>query len=392
MRSKDLLSRVAIYATFILIIILIISSSNLSGSQQVTNPVSPKKPSSKIAFLLVGSSKKCIEESPPPKPDSKEIWAEFIGIGPARTGSSNLIWSLKLSPHVQVGIPSLHDQDCCPGSELSFFSNDTLFQKGIEYYRGYFAPRKPNTKIAGEKTPGYSDNPLVPYRIRAMLGPKVKLLFTLREPIEALLSLYILRQEAKKGVPIVEYFETMMHDQNVYDSCIQGKMDALLGPTKFINASYYDVLQSVEWNQAMILDETIMKCWEMKTSLKWHNERLQHYLYKENLIRWHKVMPNQVLCIWSDEYRAYGIKALNLILKFLEVDPLPSNIITPSYSQDHELKQEMKRKLGSLYWKMCEFLKERNRGIEEICPRMWPGEWEWCVDKNSSNGTSLQTS
>lgn len=313
-------------------------------------------------------------------------------MGPARTGSSNLLWSLQLSPHIQIGFPSLHNQDCCPGSELQFFFNDELFVKGIEYYKGYFWPRKPTTKIAGEKTPGYSDNPLVPYRIRAMLGPKVKLLFTLREPIEALLSLYFLRNEEKKGVSIVEYFETMMHDQNVYDSCIQAKLDELLGPTTFVNASYYEVLQSVDYNQAMTLDETTIGCWDMKTSLKWHNERLQHYLYKENLIRWQKVMPNQVLCIWSDEYRAYGRKTLNLILNFLEVDPLPSNITLPSFRTHQEQKQEMKIKLGSRYWKMCEFLKERNRGIEEICPRMWPGEWEWCADTNSSNGTSISTS
>jgi len=145
------------------------------------------------------------------------------------------------------------------------------------------------------------------------------------------------------------------------------------------------VLQSVDRSTAMLLDEAIMKCWEIKTSLKWHKERLQHYFYKENLIRWHKVMPNQVLCIWSDEYRANPLKSLNVVLEYLNVDQLPPSFTPPSHKGNKEKKLQLKKQLGSLYWEMCDLLKKRNRGIEDLCPRMWPGEWEWCVDTRNSS-------
>lgn len=378
MRQKDFLARVIIFAS--LIWLSLIAYAHLTTTVKDSDPdVMSAKVLPKIACPMVGSRRKCFVESLPPQPNSTVIWSEFIGIGPARSGSSNLLWSLQLHPQIQVGFPSLHQQECCPGAELQFFWNDNLFVKGIEYYRGYFNPRKPLTKIAGEKTPGYSDHPLVPYRIRAMLGPKVKLLFTLRDPIEALLSLYHLRK-MHRFVTINEYFQKLINDQKVYDSCVQAQLESLLSPTASSNESYFDLLNMVDYHTAMIFDEAIMKCWNMKTSLKWHNERLQHYFYKENLIRWHKVIPNQVLCIWSDEYRAKGLESLNRVLEFLGVDKEPPDFTVPAHSAPHEQKLEMKRQLGSNVTEMCDIFIERNRGIEEVCPRMWTGTWEWCTD------------
>jgi len=167
----------------------------------------------------------------------------------------------------------------------------------MDFYKGFFGPRQPNVRVAGEKTPRYSDHPLVPYRIKGILGPKVKLLFTLRDPLEALLSLYSLRHQEERGITIVDYFDKLMHDQKVYDKCIQSKLDII--PKSFVSrsSSYYDILGSLDPTTAMLVDEIIMECFTMETSLTWHKERLQHYIYKENLIRWHMVMPNQVLCI-----------------------------------------------------------------------------------------------
>lgn len=213
-----------------------------------------------------------------------------------------------------------------------------------------------------------------------MLGPKVKLLFTIRDPLEALLSLYSLRHQDERGVAITEYFDKLLHDQKVYDHCVQGKLNELPKSATAGGGSYYDMLMSLDQTTSMLLDEIIMPCWNMRTSLKWHKERLQHYVYKENLIRWRMVMPNQILCVWNDEFRTSGLKTLNVVLNFLGVDPLPPTFTPPSHSTLGEKKQEWKRQLGSRYRKMCDFFIERNRGIEELCPRMWPGKWEWCAD------------
>jgi len=87
---------------------------------------------------------------------------------------------------------------------------------GLDFYKGFFAPRGPNVRIAGEKTPKYSSHPLVPYRIRALLGPQVKFIFTLRDPLEALLSLYHIRH-GNDNKTVSEYFKELFKTQRRYD-------------------------------------------------------------------------------------------------------------------------------------------------------------------------------
>lgn len=385
--TKDLLTKIIlcmglIWLSFCIWLSFVAFSKPTPGGTDLEQPIMGLP---RLTCVMVFTVRQCVVESPPPNPNSTEIWSEFIGIGPARSGSSNLLWTLQLHQQIQVGEPSLQNLTCCPGSELNFFVKDHLFEQGIEFYKGFFDARRPNARIAGEKTPGYSDHPLVPYRIRGMLGPKVKLLFTLRDPLEALLSLYTLRHQNEQGVIITEFFDNMVQDQKVYDKCVQARLDELPKSVSAGAGSYYDVLSTIDHTTAMLLDEMIMPCWNIKTSMKWVRERLQHYIYKENLIRWHKVLPNQVLCIWSDEFRSSGLKTLNVVLDFLGADPLPSNFTPPSHSTHRDEKLEWKRQLGSRYRTMCDFFIERNRGLEDICPRMWPGEWEWCADAPKKN-------
>jgi len=356
-------------------------TSYLSTSVDASSHSLPAQTVPGFSCLVIGYGRKCIIESPPPERNSSKIWAEFIGIGPARSGSSNLLWTLQLHPQIEVGQPELQNQSCCPGSELNFFIKDSLFEKGIEFYKGFFQPRQSNVRMAGEKTPGYSDNPLVPYRIRGTLGPNVKLLFTLRDPLEALFSLYTLRHQDERGTTITDYFKKLMDDQRMYDHCVETIFESIPKSVSGGRSSYYDMLSSLDMTTAMLVDEMIMECFLKDTSLQNHKERLQHYIYKENLMRWNMVMPNQVLCIWNDEFRRFGQKTLNVILDFLGVDKLPNNTSPLSHSaHDDKQQQEWKKQLGIRYDIMCKFLIERNRGIEEWCPRMWPGEWQWCAD------------
>jgi len=334
-----------------------------------------------ITCFRIGLKNVCVEESPPPASNSGIIWSEFIGIGPARSGSSNLLWTLMAHPQVQVGDPQLQNQSCCPGSELSFFSNDEIFKQGIEYYKGYFAPRKPEIKIAGEKTPTYSDHPMVPYRIRALLGPHVKLLFTLRDPMEALLSLYSLRHQDAR-ISVSEWFTALLEDQIMYEECVQNQMKKIRrigGQSPF---QLHETLGQMDLYSARMLDESAAVCWSRPTDMRGQHERLQHYIYKENLMRWHAVFPNQVLCIWSDEFRSQGKKTINAVLRFLGLNPMPSAFKPKNFASEKEKKLRWKRELGPLHRKICDFLLERNRGLEKICPRMWSDRKNWCSDKS----------
>jgi len=337
-----------------------------------------------VTCFWMGREKLCVEESPPPAKNSEIIWSEFIGIGPARSGSSNLLWTLMAHPNVQVGDPYLRNQTCCPGSELMFFSNYELFKQGIEYYQGYFAPRKPKIKIAGEKTPTYSDHPLVPYRIRALLGPNVKLLFTLRDPMEALLSLYSLRHQDSR-ISVTDWFNALIKDQTLYEKCVQRQMKKIRrigGQSPFL---LHEALGQMDLYSARMLDETAAVCWSRPTDMRGQHERLQHYIYKENLMRWHAVFPNQVLCIWNDEFRSHGVKTINVVLRFLGLDSMPSASKPKEFASEKEKKLGWKRELGPLHGKICDLLLERNRGLEKICPRMWSDKMKWCADSPSAS-------
>jgi len=293
--------------------------------------------SMKLTCLAVLGKRICFEQSPPPEENSREVWPEFIGIGPARSGSSALLWMLMKHPHIQVGDPSLQNESCCAGSELYFFNRDHLFIKGLEYYKGFFEPRKPNVKIVGEKTPKYSSHPLVPYRIRALLGPKVKLLFTLRDPFDALLSLYRIRHGKDNSESVSDYFRNLLRSQKTYDDCVQDALNYVQYLSGHKPKKLHETLGQIDWHAAMLLDEAALNCYRdphlVRLGLdEGELENLQHYIYTENILRWHAVFSKeQVICIWNDELRTRVVDTINEVLRFLGLDPMLSNFTSVSF-------------------------------------------------------------
>lgn len=354
--------------------------------------VTLKRLNSLMTCLSIKSKRVCVEASPSPKDDSTGLWSSFIGIGPALTGLDSFTEILQMHPQIQVGIKNnllaatRGGSQCCKGAELYFFGDDNQLHLGLDYYKKFFLPLKSGAKIAGESSPSYSDHPLVPYRVRAMLGSNVKLLFTVRDPVDALLSLYTLRQQDER-LPVPAYFHKLIRDQRAYDECLETTITNLFRSTGRTSSTlYYEVVSSNELDihSTMLLEETAMMCWNQKTSIRHHNERLQHYLYTENLMRWHAVFPNQVLCIWSDEFVEDGLGTINSVLEFLGVDlihELPINF-TPlgKEAAKEKRKVDFKKDLNRQYKEMCDYLTERNRGLEKLCPRKKPGNWGWCPD------------
>jgi len=391
-------AKVLTFVTFLGFAIYLMFAFYISdgGAPEIMNHceriVKTVEPSLEITCHIVGLRRICIEQSPPPAPNSTVIWAEFIGIGPARTGSSAIMWMLESHPQIEIGDYRLQNSTCCRGGELYFFSRDSLFRKGFNFYKGFFPLRKPNVKIAGEKTPKYSSHPLVPYRIRAMLGPKVKFIFTIRDPLEALLSLYVLRhQRVNDNETISDYFRELLKVQREYDECVQTAMEKILFlGTERPRTSIYEIIKDLEWRTALNFEESALHCWRDPDRLNWNKdtgelENLQHYIYKENLIRWHTVFSkSQVMCVWNDELRSNAVETINQVVRFLGLDPLPSNFKDVNFKADEKNKLALKKELGPLHQEMCEFLLERNRGIEELCPRLRPGEWKWCADVEST--------
>jgi hypothetical protein len=113
----------------------------------------------------------------------------FIYIGPDKAGSS---WLHEvLIRHEQVFMPDAKD--------LYFF--DRYYDRGLSWYAGQFKGAGPRHDIVGEVCQDYLFHPEAPNRIKESLGHDVRLMVTLRDPVERAFSsyLYMLKQGENPG-------------------------------------------------------------------------------------------------------------------------------------------------------------------------------------------------
>jgi hypothetical protein len=107
-----------------------------------------------------------------------EYQLNFLAVGPFKTGTTWIYEYLKM-----------HDNICVPKRTKETFFFDKKYSKGIDYYFSYFDQDNTN-KILGEIAPSYFHSPEAPYRIHD-LNPNCKIIVTLREPIDRLISYYL---------------------------------------------------------------------------------------------------------------------------------------------------------------------------------------------------------
>ena len=110
----------------------------------------------------------------------------FVHIGPGKTGSTWLHEVLSLHPDVYL----------TPAKDLYFFSR--YYGRGIDWYRAQFAAAPREVRVIGEVCPDYLLSRDAAPRIREVLGPDVKLMVTLRDPVERAFSSYL--YAAKHGL------------------------------------------------------------------------------------------------------------------------------------------------------------------------------------------------
>ncbi len=110
----------------------------------------------------------------------------FVYIGPSKAGST---WLHEvLIRHPQVFMTDAKD--------LYFF--DRYFDRGVDWYSGHFRQAGPEHEVVGEVCQEYLSSELAPARIRSVLGPDVRLMVTLRDPVARAFSGYLYMQ--KHGV------------------------------------------------------------------------------------------------------------------------------------------------------------------------------------------------
>lgn len=106
-------------------------------------------------------------------------WSNFLVIGAAKSGTNSVFNYLK--GHPQVFMPGVKEPHFFPSinrgyGEMTNYEN--LFREGWE------------AKMRGGASTGYLFDPLSPKRIRKQLGEEVKLVCILRNPVEAIYSLW----------------------------------------------------------------------------------------------------------------------------------------------------------------------------------------------------------
>jgi len=210
----------------------------------------------------------------------------IIGIGPAHTGTSAFF--LKgIGKHPSIVLGSKKRVLGRGNMELSFFTNEKFLRKGLDFYAKFFDQQK--CGVRAEKTPGYSSHPLVPWRIRFLLGSHVQFIFNFRDPFSALISKYFLKRWYKVG-----FFEDVLRlEISKYKEFLrcQGKFQNLL----IMNEKDFEF----DW-------KTVTQCPE---------SQLVHYDYVRSLRRWAAIFPkNSIICVPHSCLKANFNRTLNIAL------------------------------------------------------------------------------
>lgn len=113
----------------------------------------------------------------------------FLHLGPAKAGSTWVHETLGRHPDIFMA----------EAKDLHFF--DRYFSRGLEWYANQFREALPEHRIVGEVCQSYLSNQQAPERIHTSLGPDVRLMVTLRDPVERAFShyRYAIRQGKRLG-------------------------------------------------------------------------------------------------------------------------------------------------------------------------------------------------
>jgi hypothetical protein len=218
----------------------------------------------------------------------------LLGVGPAKTSSTALFNSLGQHPEIILGNVSLLGHACC-GSELYYFSrrfNRASPGAGLGEY--FSIDTKPNANWVAEKTPEYSDHFLAPYRVRETLRPphSLALVFTIRDPVDAHVSLYFYRMQRKNlqssAQGFLEWSRGLLQAHHVYRKCAQ---------TELVAQKYKEPIStemSPRWIGVQRLDTAVFeKCRQPYFKPSDRLEGVGSLEYSHTLPRWKRVLDTR---------------------------------------------------------------------------------------------------
>lgn len=162
----------------------------------------------------------------------------YVYVGTARSASTYMYHVLSSHPEIlDIGV-----------KELFFFNR--CYDKGLEWYSSFFKGAE-NYKAAGEFTNTYFIDPICLQRIKEHL-PNVKILFSLREPVERAFNNYYFEmfsqvlmtpEELARGISFQEWAtKPVVYAHGDYYKNLKTYFDAF--PRENIHVSFFDDLKS----------------------------------------------------------------------------------------------------------------------------------------------------
>jgi hypothetical protein len=107
---------------------------------------------------------------------------DFVVIGAMKCATSTLHDQLAAQPGIFMSTPK----------EPNFFSDDDVYARGLDWYRGLFAAAA-ETDLCGESSTHYTKRPRLPSALERMrpVLPHARLVYVMRHPIDRLVSHYM---------------------------------------------------------------------------------------------------------------------------------------------------------------------------------------------------------
>jgi len=260
--------------------------------------------------------------------NSTQRWPTVLGIGPAKSGSTITADMMHWTGKVLLG-----SMGCCRG-ETMFLSKESEYRKGLRHYASFFEPVTTEGVVAFyDKTPLYDVDFLVPFRALAFLGPSLKLVFTMRNPVDMDASQYFQYQIPKTQTLYVDWVRRRMDKHTAIATCRSERFQELLAA----ESRDQEPLELRDLYDASKFSLTEVNFFENYLARKCpdprdHDAMLGTSLFAANLRRWLRVFPDrgQLLCNSNEDLLSDSAAVRERLFAFVgipydHVEPLTTN-------------------------------------------------------------------